>query len=229
MSGDDLSAIFLSLQVAAAATLFGLPFALIAARALARSAHKRGLGLALLDAAVNLPLVLPPVATGYVLLLLFGRHGPIGAVLAKVGVVFAFDWTGAALASAIMAFPLMVRPIRLAIEAIDIEVDEAAVTLGAGRLTRFVRLTVPLAAPGLAAGAMLGFAKALGEFGATITFVGAIPRQTLTLPTAIYQAVQAPGGEAKAIALCAASAILAFGAVLAADTVGRWAAGRTRA
>ena len=197
MSGDDLSAILLSLQVAAAATLLGLPFALAAARALARPAAKRGLGLALLDAVVSLPLVLPPVATGYVLLLLFGRQGPIGAVLAKAGIVFAFDWTGAALASAIMAFPLMVRPIRLAIEAIDIEVDEVARTFGAGRLTRFLRLTVPLATPGLIAGAMLGFAKALGEFGATITFVGAIPGQTLTLPTAIYQAVQAPGGEAR--------------------------------
>ena len=228
MSGDDFSAILLSLQVAAAATLLGLPFALLAARALARPPAKRGLGLALLDAAVSLPLVLPPVATGYVLLLLFGRQGPIGAILAKVGVVFAFDWTGAALASAIMAFPLMVRPIRLAIEAIDIEVDEVARTFGAGRLTRFLRLTVPLATPGLIAGAMLGFAKSLGEFGATITFVGAIPGQTLTLPTAIYQAVQAPGGEAKAIALCAVSAILAFGAVLTADTVGRWAARRAR-
>jgi len=228
MSGDDLSAILLSLQVAAAATLLGLPFALAAARALARPAAKRGLGLALLDAVVSLPLVLPPVATGYVLLLLFGRQGPIGAVLAKAGIVFAFDWTGAALASAIMAFPLMVRPIRLAIEAIDIEVDEVARTFGAGRLTRFLRLTVPLATPGLIAGAMLGFAKALGEFGATITFVGAIPGQTLTLPTAIYQAVQAPGGEARAIALCAVSAILAFGAVLIADTVGRWAAKRAR-
>jgi molybdate transport system permease protein len=228
MTGDDLFAILLSLQVAAAATLFGLPFALLAARALARPPARRGLGLTLLDAAVSLPLVLPPVATGYALLLLFGRQGPVGAVLAKVGIVFAFDWTGAALASAIMAFPLMVRPIRLAIEAIDIEVDEVARTFGAARLTRFLRLTVPLAAPGLAAGAMLGFAKALGEFGATITFVGAIPRQTLTLPTAIYQAVQAPGGEAKAIALCVVSAILAFGAVLAADSVGRWAAKRAR-
>jgi len=172
--------------------------------------------------------VLPPVATGYFLLLMFGRRGVVGAWLEKVGIVFAFDWTGAALASAIMAFPLMVRPIRLAIEAIDIEVDEVARTFGAGRLTRFLRLTVPLATPGLIAGAMLGFAKALGEFGATITFVGAIPGQTLTLPTAIYQAVQAPGGEARAIALCAVSAILAFGAVLIADTVGRWAAKRAR-
>ena len=225
--GDDLHAVALSLRVAVAATLLGLPFALLAARALARPPRRRGPGLALLDAMVNLPLVLPPVATGYVLLLLFGRQGPVGAVLAKAGIVFAFDWTGAALASAIMAFPLMVRPIRLAIEAIDGEVEEVAKTLGAGRLTRFVRLTVPLSAPGLVAGAMLGFAKALGEFGATITFVGAIPRQTLTLPTAIYQAVQAPGGETRAIALCVVSATLAFVSVLAADGVGRWAARRT--
>lgn len=228
MSSDDLYAILLSLQVAGAATLIGLPFALLAARALARPPARRGVGLALLDAAVTLPLVLPPVATGYALLLLFGRQGPVGGLLEKVGIVFAFDWTGAALAAAIMAFPLMVRPIRLAIEAIDVEVDEVARTLGAGRLTRFWRLTLPLAAPGLIAGAMLGFAKALGEFGATITFVGAIPRETLTLPTAIYQAVQAPGGEAKALALCGVSAVLALGTVLAADSVGRWAARRAR-
>lgn len=228
MSSDDLAAVLLSLRVAVVATLCSLPLALAAAKALAHPARRRGPGLALLDAVVNLPLVLPPVATGYALLLLFGRQGPVGALLAKAGIVLAFDWTGAALASALMAFPLMVRPIRLAIEAIDVEVDEVAVTLGAGAVTRFVRLTAPLAAPGLVAGALLGFAKALGEFGATITFVGAIPGRTLTLPTAIYQAVQAPGGEAKAIALCVVSAILAFAAVLAADSVGRWAAAQAR-
>ena len=226
MSADDLYAILLSLKVAAAATIFGLPLALLAAQALSRRRGRRRLGLTLLEAVVHLPLVLPPVATGYVLLLLLGRNGPVGSVLAQVGIVFAFDWTGAALASAVMAFPLMVRPIRLAIEAIDADVGDSARTLGAGRLTRFLRLTVPLAAPGLMAGAVLGFAKALGEFGATITFVGAAPRETLTLPTAIYQAIQAPGGEAKAIALCAVSAVLAFGAVLAADAAGRWAARR---
>ena len=226
MTADDLFAILLSLKVAAAATIGGLPLALLAARALAQRGGRRGLGLSLLDAAVHLPLVLPPVATGYGLLLLFGRHGPLGAVLAKAGIVFAFDWTGAALASGIMAFPLMVRPIRLAIEAIDPEVTDSARTLGAGPLVRFLRLTIPLAAPGLIAGGVLGFAKALGEFGATITFVGAIPRQTLTLPTAIYQAVQAPGGEAKAIALCLVSAALAFATVLASDAAGRWAARR---
>jgi molybdate transport system permease protein len=227
MNGETGDAVLLSLRVAAAATTAALPLALIVARLL--SSRRRGPGLAILDAAVSLPLVLPPVATGYVLLLLFGRQGPIGAVLAKAGIGLAFNWTGAALASAVMAFPLMVRPIRLAIEAIDGEVEDAARTLGAGPLTRLVRLTVPLAAPGIGAGAMLGFAKALGEFGATIIFVGAIPGQTLTLPTAIYQAVSAPGGEAQAPGLCAVSAALAFGAVLAADAVGRWAARRTAA
>ncbi len=226
MSADDLFAFLLSLKVAATATLFGLPLALLTAKILARRNDRRGLGLSLLDAAVHLPLVLPPVATGYGLLLLLGRHGPIGAVLAKAGIVFAFDWTGAALAAGIMAFPLMVRPIRMAIEAIDPEVEDSARTLGAGPVTRFLRITSPLAMPGLIAGGVLGFAKALGDFGATITFVGAIPRATLTLPTAIYQAVQAPGGEAKAIALCAVSAALAFAAVLVSDAAGRWAARR---
>ena len=227
MNADDIFAILLSLKVAAAATVCGLPIALLTAWALARRKNRpRGIGLKLLDAAVHLPLVLPPVATGYVLLLLFGRNGTIGASLAKLGIVFAFDWTGAALASAVMAFPLMVRPIRLAMEAIDPEVEDSARTLGAGAMTRFLRLTAPLAAPGLAAGTALGFAKALGEFGATITFVGAVPRQTLTLPTAIYQAIQAPGGETKAIIMCAVSAALAFGTVLVADAAGRWATRR---
>ena len=221
MSGDDFSAILLSLQVAAAATLLGLPFALLAARALARPPAKRGLGLALLDAAVSLPLVLPPVATGYVLLLLFGRQGPIGAILAKVGVVFAFDWTGAALASAIMAFPLMVRPIRLAIEAIDIEVDEVARTFGAGRLTRFLRLTVPLATPGLIAGAMLGFAKSLGEFGATITFVSNIPGETQTLPSLIYTFTQVPGGDAGAFRLTLVSIAISMMALLGSELLAK--------
>jgi molybdate transport system permease protein len=225
MTADDLFAILLSLRVAMVSTLFGLPLALLAARVLAGKG-RRNPAVALLDALAHLPLVLPPVATGYVLLLAFGRHGWIGAHLASIGVVFAFDWTGAALAAGVMAFPLMVRPIRLAIEAIDPELDDAARTLGAGPLTRFARLTVPLAAPGLLAGAVLGFAKALGEFGATITFVGAVPRQTLTLPTAIYQAVQSPGGETRALALCAVSAVLAFGAVLASDAAGRWAVRR---
>jgi len=228
MSPDDISAILLSLKVAAAATLAGLPLALLTARLLARRADHRSLGLTLLDAAVHLPLVLPPVATGFVLLLLFGRNGPIGGALAQIGIVFAFDWTGAALAAGVMAFPLMVRPIRLAIEAIDPEVEDAARTLGARPLVRFWKVTAPLAAPGLLAGGVLGFAKALGEFGATITFAGAIPAETLTLPTAIYQAVQAPGGESRAIALCLVAAALALATILLADAAGRWAARRVR-
>ncbi len=218
LTADELGAVFLSLKVAAAATIGGMPVALLAAYALARG---RFFGRSLLDAATFLPLVLPPVATGYILLLLLGTHGPIGRLLAPLGIVFAFRWTGAALASAIMAFPLMMRPIRLSIEAIDPEVEEAARTLGAAPLTRFFRITVPLAAPGLAAGAVLGFAKALGEFGATITFVAAIPGETLTVPTAIYQATQTPGAENHAILLCAIAAAIAIAAVLLSEAITR--------
>jgi molybdate transport system permease protein len=220
---EDIQAILLSLKVASVATLAGLPIALLAALALARG---RFPGRGLLDALTHLPLVLPPVATGYVLLILFGPRGPLGRVLESLGLVFAFRWTGAALAAGVMAFPLMVRPIRLAIESIDREVDEVARTLGAGPLARLTRVTIPLAAPGLVAGAVLGFAKALGEFGATITFVAAIPGETLTLPSAIYQATQTPGGETRAIALCAVAAAIAIAAVLASDVISRRAASR---
>ena len=223
LSPDDAEAVLLSLRVAATAVAFGLPLALGVAYALARG---RFLGRALLDALTHLPLVLPPVATGYALLVMLGHRGVLGRTLEGVGVVFAFRWTGAALAAGIMAFPLMVRPIRLAIEAIDREVVEAARTLGAGRLVRFARITVPLAGPGLAAGAVLGFAKALGEFGATITFVAAIPGETLTLPTAIYQATQTSGGEGRALLLCAIAATIAIAAVLASDAVSRGIVGR---
>jgi molybdate transport system permease protein len=220
---EDVQAVLLSLKVAATATAVGLPIALGVAYALARG---RFPGRALLDALTHLPLVLPPVATGYALLVLLGPHGPLGRPLASLGVVFAFRWTGAALAAGIMAFPLMVRPIRLSIEAIDREVDEAARTLGAGPLVRLIRVTIPLAGPGLAAGAVLGFAKALGEFGATITFVAAIPGESLTLPTAIYQATQTPGGESRAVVLCAIAAAIAILAVLVSDAVSRGVAKR---
>ena len=218
LAPEDIQAILLSLKVATTATLVGLPIALAAALALAR---RRFPGRGLLDALTHLPLVLPPVATGYVLLILFGPRGPLGRMLEPVGLVFAFRWTGAALAAGVMAFPLMVRPIRLAIENIDREVDEVARTLGAGPVARLTRVTIPLAAPGLVAGAVLGFARALGEFGATITFVAAIPGETLTLPSAIYQATQTPGGEARAIALCAVAAAIAIAAVLASDALNR--------
>ena len=225
LTPDDFTAVMLSLRVALTATLVGMPIAIAAALAQARG---RFAARVVLDAAVTLPLVLPPVATGYVLLLLFGKRGAIGVWLEKLGVVLAFDWTGAALAAGVMAFPLMVRPIRLAIEAVDREVDEVALTLGAGPITRFFRVTLPLAGPGVAAGAVLGFAKALGEFGATITFVGAIPGVTLTLPAAIYNATQSPGDEARAAALCMVAAVIAIAAVLVSDAVGRWAGQRAR-
>ena len=218
LTAADLDAIALSLRVAGTAMLFSLPVAFAVALLLARG---RFPGRSLLDALVHLPLVLPPVATGYALLILLGRNGPLGRPLSEIGIVFAFDWTGAALASAVMAFPLMVRPIRLAIEAIDPEVDEAAMTLGAGPWLRLLRITIPLAGPGLIAGAVLGFAKALGEFGATITFAAAIPGETLTLPTAIYQAVQLPGGEVRALALCGVATVIAVVAVLASNAFAR--------
>ena len=218
LTQEDLQAILLSLKVAGVATVAGLPIALVVAYALARG---RFFGRSLLDALTHLPLVLPPVATGFALLVLFGHRGVLGQALDKVGIVFAFRWTGAALAAGIMAFPLMVRPIRLSLEAVDREVEEAARVLGAGPLVRFFRITVPLAAPGLAAGAVLGFAKALGEFGATITFVAAIPGETLTLPTDIYQATQTPGAEGRALVLCAISATIAIVAVLTSDAVSR--------
>ena len=221
----DWAAVLLSLKVATAAMIVSMPLAFFTALALAKG---RFAGKSLLDALVHLPLVLPPVATGYALLILLGRNGPLGAPLAEIGIVFAFDWTGAALAAAVMAFPLMVRPIRLAIEAIDPEVDESALTLGARPLMRLIRITLPLAAPGLIAGAVMGFAKALGEFGATITFAAAIPGETLTLPTAIYQAVQIPGAEQRALILCAIATAIALAAVLVSNAVSRAVEHRAR-
>jgi len=218
LTSDDVQAVLLSLGVSTAATLCGVPVAFMAALALARG---RFIGRSILDALVHLPLVVPPVATGFALLVLLGRKGLVGIALARMGIVFAFDWKGAALAAAVMAFPLMVRPMRLAIDAIDREVDEAALTLGAGRLARLWRVTLPLALPGVLAGAVLGWARALGEFGATITFVAAIPGETLTLPTAIYQATQDPGQESHALLLCALAATIAVAAVLASDAMGR--------
>ena len=225
LTGDDIGAVLLSLKVAGVATLAGMPVALAVAYLLAR---RRFAGRSLVDALVHLPLVLPPVATGYLLLILFGHQGVIGRALESAGIVFAFRWTGAALAAGVMAFPLMVRPIRLSIEAIDSEVDDAARSLGAGPLARLWRVTLPLAAPGLIAGAVLGFARALGEFGATITFVAAIPGETLTLPSAIYQATQAPGGETRALTLCAISVVIAVAAVLVGESLSARALERRR-
>jgi molybdate transport system permease protein len=221
IGADDLAAILLSLRVSAVATLVSLPLAILAAWLLAR----RGLpGRTFLDGLIHLPLVLPPVAVGYGLLVLMGRQGLIGAPLAQAGIVFAFRWTGAALGAGVMAFPLMVRPIRLSIEAIDPEVDDAARTLGASALSRFLRITLPLAAPGILAGAVLGFARALGEFGATIAFVAAIPGETLTLPSDIWLATQSPGDETRTLLLCGVSLAIGFAAILAGEAMNRRAA-----
>ena len=191
-TADELTAIGLSLKVAVAASLGSLPFGIALGWLLAR---KRFFGKSLLDALVHLPLVLPPVVVGYVLLVNFGSQGTIGKLLASFGVDFSFRWTGAALASAIMGFPLMVRAIRLSIEGADRRLEQAASTLGASPWRVFRSITLPLAWPGIVAGAVLAFAKALGEFGATITFVSNIPGETQTLSSAIYGLLQVPGGE----------------------------------
>jgi molybdate transport system permease protein len=215
----EIVAIKLSLRVAIVATLVSLPFGIAVAMLLARG---RFPGRTLLDGLVHLPLVLPPVVTGYLLLIGFGRRAPIGAFLEQtLGIVFAFRWTGAALASAIMAFPLLVRAIRISIEAVDRKLEDAAASLGARRSVVFATVTLPLILPGVLAGAVLGFAKALGEFGATITFVSSIPGETQTIPTAIYTALQVPGGEEAAIRLSIISIIISLGALIASEIAAR--------
>ncbi|MEL6774610.1 MAG: molybdate ABC transporter permease subunit [Pseudomonadota bacterium] len=222
LSPEGWEAVLLSLQVAGVGTLVSLPFAVAAAYALARG---RFAGRVLLDGLVHLPLILPPVVTGYLLLLAFGRQGPIGGFLEDTfGLVLAFRWTGAALAGAVMGFPLMVRAIRLSIEAVDPGLEQAAATLGANRAWTFLTVTLPLILPGVLAGAILGFAKALGEFGATITFVSNIPGETRTIPSAIYSFLQVPGGEGEAATLAIAAVIIALGALFAAEGVSRRAA-----
>ena len=205
----------LSLRVAFWAMLGSLPFGLVAAVVLARG---RFWGKSLLDGLVHLPLVMPPVVTGYLLLLLFGRQGPLGRFFAEsLGIVFAFRWTGAALASAVMGFPLLVRAIRLSLEAVDRRLEEAAGTLGAGRIFVFLLVTLPLIAPGIVAGMVLSFARSLGEFGATITFVSNIPGETRTIASAIYTLTQTPGGDVAALHLTFVSIALSLVALLAAD------------
>ena len=214
LGAAEWGAVALSLKVSLWATIVSLPLALLTAHALARG---RFFGKAALNIAVHLPLLMPPVVTGYLLLVLFGTQGPLGRFFALFGVEFAFRWTGAALAGAIMGFPLMVRAIRLAIEAVDPRLEEAAATLGAGRARVFLTVTLPLMAPGIAAGAILGFAKAMGEFGATITFVSNIPGQTQTVPTAIYTFLQVPGQEGAALRLIVVSVLLSAGALIASE------------
>ena len=199
LNPEEIGIIALSLRVALVSVLCSLPLAIVVALGLARL---RFPGKTIVDAIIHLPLVLPPVVVGFALLVLFGKRGPIGSVLDEwFGIVFAFRWTGAALASAVMGFPLMVRAIRLSIEAIDQRLEVAARTLGGSRLWVFASITLPLALPGIITGTLLSFARGLGEFGATITFVSNIPGETQTLPLAIYTFTQVPGGEANALRL----------------------------
>jgi len=215
----EMEALGLSLKVGLWSTLVSLPLAIAVAVALGRSSFP---GKSLIDTLVYLPLVLPPVVTGYFLLVLFGRRGPLGAALEQwFGLVFAFRWTGAALASAVMGFPLMVRAIRLSVEAIDPGLEQAAATLGAGRAAVFATVTLPLMLPGILAGTLLGFARSLGEFGATITFVSNIPGETRTLPIAIYGLTQVPGGDAAVLRLVLLSVAVSVGALFASELLAR--------
>lgn len=219
LTADELAVLALSLRVAALATLGSMLVAVPVALLLARG---RFWGRSVLNALVHLPLVMPPVVTGYLLLHLFGTRGPIGGWLAETfGVVFAFRWTGAALAAAVMGFPLVVRAVRLGIEQVDERFEETAATLGAGPLRVWLTITLPLAVPAIVAGAILGFAKALGEFGATITFVSNIPGETQTLSLAIYAATQTPGGDAQVLRLLALSVMASFVALLLSEALVR--------
>jgi molybdate transport system permease protein len=218
LAAEEWIAVELSLRIAVVATLVSLPFGLAIAWLLAR---KDFWGKALLDGVVHLPLVLPPVVTGYLLLISFGRRAPIGAFLEKFGIVFSFRWTGAALACGVMGFPLLVRAIRLSFEAIDRRLEDAAATLGAGRLWLFLTVTLPLALPGIIAGMVLCFAKALGEFGATITFVSNIPGETQTLSAAIYTFTQIPGGDTQAMRLVVVAIAIALLALIASEWFAR--------
>jgi molybdate transport system permease protein len=218
----EWTAVELSLRIAVVATAFALPFGIAIGWLLAR---KEFWGKTVVDGLVFLPLVLPPVVTGYLLLIWFGRRAPIGAFLDHYfGIVFSFRWTGAALACGVMGFPLMVRPIRLALEAIDRKLEDAAATLGANRMWVFVTVTLPLALPGIIAGVVLCFARALGEFGATITFVSNIPGETQTISAAIYTLTQVPGGDAAAGRLVLIAIALAFAALVASEWLARRAA-----
>jgi molybdate transport system permease protein len=224
LSAEEWTSVALTLRIALAATLVSLPFGIAVAWLLAR---KEFWGKALLDGLVHLPLVLPPVVTGYLLLIVFGRKAPIGAFLADhLGIVFSFRWTGAALACGVMAFPLMVRAIRLSFEAIDHRLEEAAATLGADRLWVFLTVSLPLALPGIIAGTILAFARALGEFGATITFVSNIPGETRTISAAIYTLTQVPGGDAAALRLVVVAVAIALTALVASEWFARRAGRR---
>jgi molybdate transport system permease protein len=224
LSPAEWTAVALSLRIALVATAWALPFGIAIGWLLARG---RFWGKTVLDGLVHLPLVLPPVVTGYLLLIWFGRRGPVGAFLYDhLGVVFAFRWTGAALASGVMGFPLLVRPIRLALESIDRRLEDAAATLGANPALVFVTVTLPLALPGIIAGVLLCFARALGEFGATITFVSNIPGETQTISAAIYTFLQIPDGDAAAGRLVVVAIVLSLAALITAEWLGRRASAR---
>ncbi|GFE65323.1 molybdate ABC transporter permease subunit [Litoreibacter roseus] len=218
LGDQEWAAVSLSLQVAFWAVLVSLPLAIWVAHLLSRGDFR---GKQLLNAVVHLPLILPPVVTGYLLLLTFGTQGAVGAILAQFGIVFAFRWTGAVLAAAVMAFPLIVRAIRLGIESVDPKLEEAAITLGASRWRVFTTVTLPMCVPAILAGTVLGFAKAMGEFGATITFVAAIPGETQTVPSAIYAFLQVPGAEASAIRLTIIAIVIAVAALLLSELMAR--------
>lgn len=218
LTAAEWQALLLSLRVALTAVTFDLPFAFAAALLLARC---RFPGKWLVDGIIHLPLVLPPVALGYLLLITFGTRAPLGSFLANFGIRFVFSWTGAALAAAILTFPFQVRAIRLSLESQEAGLSEAAGTLGAGALDRLFTLHLPLAAPGILAGVITAFAACLGEFGAIITFVSNIPGETRTIPLAIYTAIQSPGGETAAARLAAISILLALIGLVLADTAGR--------
>ena len=224
LTPDEWTAVHLSLRISLVATLAALPLGIAIAWLLAR---KQFWGKSLLDALVHLPLVLPPVVTGYLLLISFGRRAPIGSFLYDtLGIVLSFRWTGAALACAVMGFPLLVRAARLSFESVDPRLEQAAATLGANRLWTFATVTLPLALPGVIAGAVLCFAKALGEFGATITFVSNIPGETQTISAAIYTYTQVPGGEGPALRLVVIAIVIAIGALVASEWLARRAGNR---
>ncbi len=219
LSPLEIEALLLSLRVGIVSVVASLPFGLACAWILARYDFR---GKALVDGIVHLPLVLPPVAIGFALLVLFGRNGIIGAALYRwLGLTFAFNWKGAALASAVVAFPLMVRAMRLSLESVDHRLEAAARTLGAGQWRCALTITLPLMAPGILTGAILAFARSVGEFGATITFVSNIPGQTRTLPIALYTLTQVPGGDAAAWRLAALSVLLALAALILSEAIAR--------
>ncbi len=224
LTHGEWQAVALSLRVSFWATLLSLPFGIFVAHALARWTFP---GKTLLNGLVHLPLIMPPVVTGYLLLLTFGRTGPLGALLYDwFGITLAFRWTGAALAAAVMAFPLLVRAIRLSIEAVDPRLESAAATLGAARPIVFLTVTLPLILPGVLAGTILAFAKAMGEFGATITFVSNIPGQTQTLPSAIFAVLQVPGGDLQAFRLVIIAIAIAMTALILSEALSRRVARR---